>query len=157
MEFLLSCNGGQSFARVADLSPSAVSYSWRVPSLPSPNAVLAVRGRIAGRETLLFQLHAVSIERPAGVVLDPLSYHGGELWTDRSGRSTPVTDPGLSGSGPESSLGPEAESNPGEDSPDMDLAGPPVSSERPGTPRRLPATILGPSPSRSPLSFPRRE
>ncbi|HEV8269171.1 MAG TPA: hypothetical protein VGR00_13090 [Thermoanaerobaculia bacterium] len=153
MELLVSVDGGRTFARVADLEPSDDSYDWEVPSLPTERAVLAIRGRVHGRETLLFQTDAFAIEG-AGRNLQPLSYHDGELWTDTAGGATPVT--GMAGreraSGARSFTDEPAETSTG-----LQRREPTPSKNEPVAPADASAPAPESSRSRSPLAFPCRK
>lgn len=156
-ELLLSCDGGRRFARVADLAPSAVSRSWTVPNLPTRSAVLALRARIGGREVLLYRTAPFSIAAIPGLGLAPVTYHGGELWTDPAGGSTPVSDSGLDSSRPGAHC-----AFPGEDELDTDdsaLDAPTLepTSEIPDAPLAAPAPPLPFPGPLAPGVYPKRE
>jgi len=155
MELLVSLDGGR-FARVADLEPSARSYTWLVPSLPAERAVLAIRGRVDGRETLLVETRAFVIEGRGEPGLEPVSYHGGELWTDTAGSATPLAPEELTDSCP-TALGRPGADEPAEDSSGFDRTAPALSSDEPAAAGGRPSEpARQPSRPRSPLAFPRR-
>jgi len=133
-----------------------VSREWTVPSLPTRTAILAVRARIGGAETLLRRTGLFSIEGGAGAGLAPLSYHGAELWIDPAGRSTPVADVGLARNGPHS-IAPLGEPELGEDDPPLDAPAPDLSGATPDPPPPAPPAPVSAPASRAPLVFPRRE
>lgn len=158
MELLVSVDGGSAFARAADLDPATGSYRWVVPGLPTSRAVLALRANVDGEETVLFRTVPFAIGQATGPALEPLSYHGGELWTDDAGRAAPVADGGVAGTEPGSSVDAQGLDEPFDDSPDgLDLPVPADTGSAPSSPARLPALRSGSSPSRAPLVFPRRE
>jgi hypothetical protein len=156
-ELLLSCDGGLHFARVADLRSTARAGSWTVPNLPTRSAVLALRARLDGREILLFRTGPLSISPVPGREPAPVSFHGGELWTDAAGSATPVSETGLDSSRPEARTSSPDESDLDEDDPAFHA---PSAETRVESPLALAA--LPPSPrslhrSSAPLVVPKRE
>jgi hypothetical protein len=157
MELLVSWDGGREFARVADdLAPSSVSFSWPVPSLPCRAAVLALRGRIDGRETILFRTDPFAIDGVSGSGVQEVSYHGSELWTDSAGTPAPLPETGLTGATSWASAALSA-SDDLDDAPDsLDGNLPLASCPEVAGPARRPAAASGSLRSRSPLVFPLR-
>ena len=155
MELLVSCDGGRNFVRVADdLEPSTASYSWVVSSLPSEEAVLAIRGRIDGRETMLLRTGPFAIDRRDGRGLEALSYHGGELWTDVAGTPTPLPESGLASPASRTLVALPAPDEPDQSLSDADSTAPGLSGKLPGAPRLATRPSPAPARPRSPLDVP---
>lgn len=150
--------GGQRFVRLADkLDPASDSLVWTVPNIPAGRAVLAIRARIGGHETTLFESAPFAIEGSQDLRLPELSYHGDEMWTDGSGSSRPVSDLGLAGSRPGASALPSLEVEPEEPPTELDRTGPVLSSENFSSSPRPSAAVIEPSLSRAPLDVPQRK
>jgi hypothetical protein len=155
MELLVSVDGGHAFARVADVEPSDHSYSWVVPSLPAEHAVLAIRGRVNGQETLVAETGSFRIERDDARALHPLSYRGGELWTDAGGSAAPAPSDGVADPGHAEIVPPLAHE--AAEGPRGAASTTPLFREEPASAREASSrTAASPSCSRAPLAFPRR-
>lgn len=155
MELLVSLDGSRRFARVVDLEPTGASYIWQVPSLPTEHAVLAIRGRVDEREILLLESGAFSIEQKAGDGLQALSYHGGELWTDTAGSSTPPSNSGLTS--PSAACGmPAADTELEDVSSFFSCFAPALLSLTPCAPLSPTEGTLSPTLSRAPFTVPLR-
>ena len=95
VELLLSVDGGRHYAlRLTEsVSPDSGSYEWVVPNVATPQARLAIRAGIEGREEILVTSDRFAIESadsaPAGV---SLRVHRGELWAVAADRVAPSDD-----------------------------------------------------------------
>ena len=106
---------------------------------------------------ILYRTAPFAIEAVPGLGLAPVTYHGGELWTDPAGGSAPVSDAGLDSSGPGARRSFHGENELDRD--DTTLAAPALeaASGIDDAPLAAPAPPLPFPGSRAPGVFPRRE
>jgi hypothetical protein len=163
IELLLSVDGGQHFSlRLTDeLNSGSRSFLWRVPGLVTDSASLAIRVGIHGQEILSAPGPLFRLSRNPSTASIPLRWKAGEIWVDSGdpGETASRNMPSPSGL----STRPERITTVPDDSDAADL--PHFSSARPAPSacgmrnsalREADAPVLIGSPSRAPLSIPRR-
>jgi hypothetical protein len=82
-EILLSVDGGKTFSLrlTSMMDPTATSYSWRVPNLPTGAACLRLRVGIDEREELLRPGSPFSVLGDTEAPTGRITFQGGEWWT----------------------------------------------------------------------------
>jgi hypothetical protein len=163
IELLLSVDGGQHFSlRLTDeLNSGSRSFLWRVPGLLTDSASLAIRVGIHGREILSAPGPLFRLSRNPWTASVSLRWKAGEIWVDSgdpgetAGRNMPSPS--------DLSTRPERITSVPDDSDAADL--PHFSNARPAASacgmrksalREADGHVLVGSPSRAPLSIPRR-
>lgn len=163
IELLLSVDGGQHFSlRLTDeLNSGSKSFLWRVPGLLTDSASLAIRMGIHGREILSAPGPLFRLSRNPWTASTSLRWKAGEIWVDSGdpGETAGRNMPSPSGF----STRPERITSVPDDSDAADL--PHFSNARPAASacgmsnsalREAYRPVLIDSPSRAPLSIPRR-
>ncbi len=163
VELLLSVDGGQHFSLrlTEELDSDSRSFLWRVPSLVTDNATLAIRMGVNGREITSAPGPAFRLSRNPDAAGVPLRWEAGEIWVDSHDRD----DESSRSSVPQSGLSADDERMSAAPSESGTLDLPRFSSARPSaaareTPDRsrcdAPGRTRTGSPSRVPLSIPQR-
>ena len=106
---------------------------------------------------ILYRTAPFAIEAVPGLGLAPVTYHGGELWTDPAGGSAPVSDAGLESPVP-GARGASNEANElDRDDTTLDAPSPEATSGTPEAPLAAPAPPLRFPGPLAPGVFPKRE
>ena len=163
IELLLSVDGGRHFSLrlTKELDSDSRSFLWRVPSLVTDNATLAIRMGVNGREITSAPGPLFRLSRNPSAAGVPLRWEAGEIWVDshdrddESGRSS-VPHSGLSADGERIASAPSESGT--LDLPRFSNARPSAAArEMPDRARRdADGRIRTGSPSRVPLSIPQR-
>ncbi len=160
-ELLLSLDGGRSFPLrlTARIGPGDRQAAWRVPALPTPHAVLALREGGDGREEEIVAVSSEFTIHPGpGLPMEELRFRDGE-WKTREaddGRSA-LPGPSLRGADPDRCEALIFSSDPREEPARASLRAPHPPSKAISSPASADPGGTAPPPRGSSVSLPLRE